>query len=71
MASGGMQTQSPGPNSARGMNPSSSRIIIASFQGEVNVTLRRSPVRDLLATFPTTTGKPASFPALLNSDVWR
>ena len=34
------------------------------FTNEVNITLRRSPVRDLLATFPTRTGKavdPAGF----------
>lgn len=58
------QKQNPGPYSARGMNPSSSKIIIVRFRGEVNVTLRRSPVRDLLATFPTRTGKavdPAGF----------
>ena len=39
------------------MNPSSSKIIIVRFKDEVNITLRRSPVRDLLATFPTRTGK--------------
>jgi len=42
--------QNPGPHSARGMNPSNSRLIIVRFRGEVNLTLRRSPVRDLLAT---------------------
>ena len=51
------QKQNPGPYSARGMNPSSSATIIVRFRGEVNITLRRSPVRDLLATFPTRTGK--------------
>ncbi len=49
--------QNPEPLSARGMNPSSSKVIIVRFRGEVNITLRRSPVRDLLATFPTRTGK--------------
>src|ERR1700692_3402560 len=49
--------QNPGPHSARGMNPSSSEIIIVRFRGEVNISLRRSPARALLATFPTGAGK--------------